>query len=269
MWKLLKLEWSKFSGSPVIRLLALFFILFFPGAMFFGNQMPKFMNFLPSKNLLYEFPGVWDYLGYSGNWMVFFFLGVLCIYIITNEVSYKTLRQTIINGMTRKQYFLSKLLLILTISIIATAYYTLVSLILGMLNSEGASMAMAFNNDYSIIRFFLMSLSYLSFGFFLGVLLRRSGVAVFVYLTTVFIIEPLVRTLLSRLLDFEYTYALPMKATSDLMPFPLLKHADFIKNLDNGPNLDTLDFSVGLIFVTVYCMLWFGLSYLMIQRRDL
>jgi hypothetical protein len=65
------------------------------------------------------FPTVWQYLGYIGNWLCFFFFGFLSIVVVTTEHSYRTMRQNIITGLSRQQYFLSKFYLIVVVSLLA------------------------------------------------------------------------------------------------------------------------------------------------------
>lgn len=268
MLHLIKLEWSKFSGSNIIRLLTLFFIVFFPAAMYMGKEVPKLPAFIPSQKTFYSFPGVWDYLGYSGNWMVFFFLGVLIIYTVTLEVSHKTMRQSIIHGMTRNAYFTSKLLSVFCLSAFATIYYIIIAVVIGVINSESYTLTSILDNEYAIPRFFLMSFSYLSFAMFIGILFKRSGVAVFVYLTYVMIIEFFIRAFQAWLIGFDYTNIYPMNATEDLMPFPFFKFADFINKVD-GPKLILLDYGKAAILTSLYVLSWTGLAYWLFKKRDL
>ena len=267
MIKLLKLEWSKFSGSLIIRLLGIFFLIFFPLVMYVGQQLPK-LPFLPDKLSFYQFPNIWDYLGYAGNWMVFFFLGVMVIYTITTEVEYKTMRQSIINGMTRKSYFMSKLLTVLVLSLFATLYYVLVAFIFGFINTESIDLSHLFESSWMIPRFFLMSLSYLSFAMMLGLLLKRSGVAVFVYLVYVLFIESAIRRILGWILNTELVQYFPMNVTEDLMPLPFYKYAKYLEQMD-GPQI-ILNTPIEAVIVTsVYVILWLGGIYFLFTKRDL
>ena len=268
MLKLLKLEWSKFSGSSIIRLLGVFFLLFFPLVMYIGMELPKLPSFLPDKLSFYQFPAIWDYLGYAGNWMVFFFLGVMVIYTITTEVEYKTMRQSIINGMTRKSYFTSKLLTVTTLSLFATFYYILVAFIFGFINTESVDMSNLFDSSLMIPRFFLMSLSYLSFAMMIGLLLKKSGVAVFVYLTYVLFIESAIRRILKWILNTELVQYFPMNVTDDLMPLPFYKYAQFLESMD-GPKIVINAPTEAIIATLIYVVLWVGGIYYLFTRRDL
>jgi ABC-type transport system involved in multi-copper enzyme maturation permease subunit len=269
MWKLLVLEWSKFNRSPVIRLLIIFFLILFPGVIYIANQIAGSISLLQGKDLMYQFPRIWTYLGSTGNWMVFFFLGVLAIYTVANEVTYKTMRQSIINGMTRQSYFLSKVLTIVSLSLMATLYYTLTATILGVIGTEELELSMIMDNELAVLRFFIMSLSYLSFAFFIGILLKRSGIAVFSYLTFVLIVGLLIRALLEHVFGFPYNAYLPIQATSDLMPNPLWPPTEALTNFNNTQQFEGNQLGVLLALVSGYCLMWLGLSYYIFMKRDL
>lgn len=269
MIKLIKLEWSKFSKSTIIILLFAFFLIFFPSSLYVGKLMPELPKFLPGKQVFFTFPTVWEYLGYAGNWTVFFFLGVLIIYTFTIEVSNKTMRQSIISGLTRNQFFVSKYLNVFLLSLFATLYYTIISLAVGFYNTEEASLAMAFDNNYAIPLFFLMSFSYLNFALFLAFLFRKSGIAVFFYLTYVMVIEMLLRWVVHYKIDeSELINYYPMNATEDLMPFPFFKYADFIPGNDIAiPFLLTTQQAV--VTTSIYCVIFAAISYITFIKRDI
>ncbi len=269
MLRLLILEYSKFRKSTVIVLLTIFFLAFFPASMYILSLIPDLPNYLISSKIFYTFPSVWDYLGYAGNWMVFFFLGVLVIYSITIEVSHKTMRQSIITGMLRKEYFTSKLLVVLSISALATLYYIIIALIIGLFNTSNPDFPLVFSNEWAIPRFFLMSVSYLSFALFIGFTIRKAGVAVFFYYTFVMILEPMLRWLGHRKIDDSIRmHFYPMNATEDLMPLPLYQYADFIRN--DKINFDyLLGYPVATITTLVYVGLFLGFTYYNFNKRDI
>jgi ABC-2 type transport system permease protein len=268
MMKLLKLEWSKFSKYTTVQLLALFFLLFFPASMYLANNMPKLPSFLPTKDVFFQFPSIWEYLGYAGNWMVFFFLGVMTIYTITSEVSNKTMRQSIINGMSRQSFFLSKVLTAVCISLFATLYYSVIALTLGLLNSDGYSLLTGLENEWAIPRFFLMSLGYTSFALFLAFLFRKSGIALFVYITYVLMIEPIIRTIHNWIFETSLTRFYPMNAIEDLMPLPFYKYAEFLAK-DDAPNFMPIGYDYATMLTLGYLAVWLGMAYYLFIKRDL
>ena len=268
MVRLLKLEWSKFSGNTVISLLMTFFVVFFPCCLYFGKFADNIPDFIPFKVDIFDFPHIWEYLGYAGNWIVFFFLGVLVIYTVTIEVSNKTMRQAIIMGMSRKEFFISKLLIVLCLSCFAALFYSLLSMGFGWWNTDDFTLGAMMDNAFAISRFFLMSFGYMTFALFLAFLFRKAGLAVFFYISYMIIIEPLMKILTRQyLFSNKFVNYFPMNAVEDLMPSPLFKLTEKIPNDIDFPFL--LNMSEAAILTVVYTGIFIALTYTMFLKRDL
>ena len=268
MLQLLKLEWSKFRKSTVVTLLLSFFLLFFPCCLYMGRFLDNIPDFLPIDTDIFVFPSIWDYLGYAGNWMVFFFLGVLIIYTVTIEVSNKTMRQSIIYGMSRKTFLLSKVLNVVVLSVLATTVYTILSFVFGWINTEEPTVSMMMSNEIAIGRFFLMSIGYLSFALMLAFIFRKAGVAVFLYLAYGLIIEVLLRVLAGQyLFKNKFLNYFPLNSMEDLMPFPLFRMADKLPTDINYPFL--LEYSEATILTIVYTSVFLAVTWFLFQRKDI
>ena len=268
MLKLLKLEWSKFRKNTVIMLLSCFFLVFFPCSLYIGRFLDNIPDFIPGKVNIYVFPHIWDYLGYAGNWMVFFFLGVVIIYTVTIEVSNKTMRQSIINGMSRKEFLLSKLQNIIVLATLATAFYTLLSMTFGWLNTEEPTIAKMMDNEWAIARFFLMSVAYMVFALMLAFLFRKAGLAVFFYLAYMIIIEFLLKILTQQyLFSNKYVNYYPMNAAEDLMPSPLFKIA---KKLPNNIDYEfLLPYGEAAVLTVIYGCIFSAITWYFFMKRDM
>jgi ABC-2 type transport system permease protein len=68
------------------------------------------------KISLYQFPRIWNNLTYIAGFLNIF-LAIIVIFFVCNEFSFKTLRQNMINGLSRKEFVLSKLYFILIFSL--------------------------------------------------------------------------------------------------------------------------------------------------------
>jgi len=266
---LLALEWKKFKGNAVCQLLSIMFLVLMPTLLFFGKELSDVPPPLPSNDVFFNFPTIWEYNGYVGNWLVFFFLGFIAIYIITSEVNNKTLRQSIIIGMTRKQFFLGKLSVIVVLTLFATVLYTICTLVIGGFHADSFSFSAAFDNDQAILRFFLMTLGYLSFGLMLGFVIRRSGIAIFTYLSYIMFIELIIRwaihfnTFKDNTMNFY-----PMNAIEDLMPNPFFKYAELIPRKDLDFSF-LLTYNEAIITTSIYIVIFIGLSYWNFMKKDI
>ncbi len=273
--RLLQIEYLKFKSNSVIRLLVILYLIFLPIAIFMGKELDELPDFILSADVFFTFPekageqGIWDYMGYIGNWMSYFFLGVVAIYILGIEINNKTLRQSVINGLTRKEYFLSKLSTIVLISVLASLYYGLCTLGIGWIHTEGATLSQALTNEWAMSRYFLMCMGYLSFAFLIIVLFRRPAVSVFLYLSYVLIIEFGIRmTLIYFKVPPEWTKYFPMNVVEDLHPFPAFKipaakmGPDYIKEI-------LLSYPESALVSSLYIIIFIALSYRMFMNRDI
>jgi ABC-type transport system involved in multi-copper enzyme maturation permease subunit len=270
VFSLLSLEFAKFRKSAVIGLLSILFAIMLPTVIFVGKEFKDVPPPLPSNEIFFNFPTVWDYLGYAGNWLVFFFLGLISVFIVVNEVSFKTFRQNIITGLTRRTYFLSKVYSIIAISLLATLYFMIIGFIIGVTHAEEFSFAEAFNDtSWAIPRFFLMTLGYTSFGLFCGFILRRSGIAVLFYLCYILMLEPILKWGVHyRYIKNESVNFYPMNSIEDLMPNPLFRFADLIPRKDIDFSF-LLNYQQATISSIIWIVIFLAVAYYTFIKRDI
>lgn len=102
------------------------------------------------------------------------FLAIIVIFFVCNEFSNKTIRQNIINGLSRTEFILSKLYLILIFSLAATLLIFLTGLILGLIHSKDVDIGDIFSNRLQfILGYFIEVVTYLIFAYFIAFLLKR------------------------------------------------------------------------------------------------
>lgn len=269
MIRLLTLEYYKFKKNAVISLLAIMFVATLPTVIFIGKEFENIPPPLPSNKMIFNFPLVWDYLGYSGSWLSFFFLGLISVFIVVNEISYKTFRQNVITGMTRKEYFLSKLYSIMVISLLAALYYGFIALTIGFMHAEELDWSKVFDSSYAVPRFFLMCMGYMSFGLFCGFVIRRSGVAVLFYLIYILMLESLIKWAVHfRIFENDSINYYPMNCVEDLMPFPIYRFADMIPK--KGLNFEfLLSYSHAAIGTIFWSVVFLGIAYYSFIKRDI
>lgn len=268
MLQLLKTEYKKFRYSSTVSLLFIVFSIIFPfailgGKTFLKNPEPP----LPSNAIFYEFPTVWEYQGYIGNWLVFFILGFMVLHMFTSEVSYKTMRQNIIAGYTKKEYFVAKFGVIVGLAIYATILYAISCLAYGMTHTPGFDFELVFDNNWAISRFFIMCMGYLSFAFLVANLLRSGGLSMFLYFAFPLIVEPIMK--LGLLWSFKNSAMnyVPLNTIEDLMTIPLIRtSSDFLTN-DMGIEIVN-DFPTTITFSIIYTLIFIGLSWWKFIKSD-
>jgi ABC-type transport system involved in multi-copper enzyme maturation permease subunit len=229
----------------------------------FKNMPPP----MPSSKVFYEFPTIWDYQGYIGSWLVIFCLGFLVIHMITSEVGNKTMRQNIIIGMTRKAFFSSKFLSIIALSVLATLIYAISTIVIGMIHTDGFDIELILDNNWSILRYFILCFGYMSFAMMLAFLIRKGTLTILVYFLYVMMLEPIFMLIHVYYFKNESRNYWPMNSIEDLMPFPLFKMPDyFVKNEWNFSILLPYSHAIGMSLL--YSALFIGVAHYTFMKRD-
>ena len=264
---LLQLEWLKVKTyRPFLVLLGLYGLLL-PGFMYSAKKMP-IPKELGGNEILFMFPNIWLYLGYVGNWLVFFLMGFLAVQAISNETAYRTLRQNIINGLSRTDFFLSKLSFLTLINIAATLYYMVWALIFGFTNTETIYVSKIYENIDTSGRYLLMCMGYSSMGLFLGVLFSRSILGLFVYFSYIMFIEKIIRfVLISKVLSNRAMLFTPANSFNDLVPPPVPKMLN--KTIEGTDIRLFLYPTEAIISSIIYIAIFLYGAYFLLKKRDL
>jgi ABC-2 type transport system permease protein len=263
---LLQLEWKKLASYRLFQVLVGLYILLLPLGFLIGKNID-----LPAETggtiSFYTFPKVWDALGYAGNWVSFFFLGFLAVLMVTNEYEYKTVRQNIITGMSREDYFWGKVFTMLVVSGFAAIYYAIVAVSIGFYFTDYVISEKVLLHADLLPRYFLMCFAYMNFAFLLGILFRKMGLALFFYFIYTLLIEMVLRYYVHAQMfgmESKYRNYFPLNAFEDLAPFPI---PDF------GPAADFPSFFLSpmeaVTLTSVFTALFLSTSYWLFQKRDL
>lgn len=267
MKQLLSIEFLKLKKLRSLQVILIIYIVILPAALFGINS---FLNtilgkFLPSSWSALQFPDVWSIATYSASWFNLI-LGILVVLIISNEYSYKTMRQHVIDGLPLKKVIFGKFLVILSLSIFVTIYTFLVGLTYGLINTS--TDVLFYSGLTEVGNYFIQTLCYFSFAFLITVLLRKSALSIVIFILS-FLAEGIIGIVL-KLVGWTMIYAfLPLNAFSNLVPFPIFKEMIKAQQKGNGKAPYILNTSTDIIVCLIYMLLFFYLAYRILKRRDL
>ena len=167
IYSFLGLRCQKFIYNLTYRvIIALFFIvspLSFFRRMFLRSTTPI------NSSRVFRIPNSVGLSGYAElDWLVSFLLGFIAIYIVTSEVSYRTLRQNILTGLSRKGVLCVEILRVVFLSFVAMLLYIISTVVMGLIHTESPRFRTHFDNNFAIVRYFFMCLGYMTFGLFAG-----------------------------------------------------------------------------------------------------
>ncbi|MDT0651372.1 ABC transporter permease [Autumnicola edwardsiae] len=178
MLRLLNIEFHKLKYSRSAKILTLtYFILITFIALFasiefnFGN-----IQFRVADQGIFNFPYIWHFNSYIAA-MLKLFLAIVIVSMMSNEYSNRTLKQNLIDGLSKKEFVLSKFLTVLVFSLVSTLFLFIVSLILGLSFSDFTEFSIVFSDLEYLLGYFVKLTAFFAFCMFLGILVKRSAFA--------------------------------------------------------------------------------------------
>lgn len=249
--QLLKIEWLKLKNYRTFWVMTLLFTVLLSafyimiGLGYFNAGTNGFTIFGQASS----FSGVWDDLCFFASYFIIA-IAILMAIITTNEYQYRTNRQNVIDGWNRMQFYHSKWLILLTISLGTTIFVFLLGLLAGVLS--GISLGTFTENSQKLLWMFLLTINYLGFALTLSLFFKRSGITIGILMFYSMIIE----FFLHSLFLFKYHFPagdlfLPLQASDELLPLGATKLLRMGMKADYYP--ETWSYAVvTLIWISLY-----------------
>ncbi len=205
----------------------------------------------------FGFPDVWQTVSWLSSFLLFM-PAVLITTYVCNEFVFKTHRQNVIDGLSRFEFISVKIALVVLLSALSTVMVFLTSVFIGLLGDNDFS----FSGIQYLFYYFLEALSYNCLALLLALLLKRTGLALVVFLAYAYILENIIGNLLNWKIKSHPGDYLPLNSSDRLIPFP------FVKNVTNKlvepPNIPLL-----LGFVAFYLFIYLYTSLRKFRTEDL
>ena len=265
-----KLKHSKASIVLIFIYCALLTSIAFIAAVKFDIGPIKFHL---AEQGIFNFPFIWHFNTYIASFFKIFLLLVI-VSMVANEYSNKTLKQNLIDGLSKKEFILSKFYTVLLLAFISTIFVAVVSLILGFMYSDFNEFSIITTDLEYLIAFFVKLVGFFSFGLFLGILIKRSAFAVggmFVWFIAESFIKGMLHWKLKPNVDSIMQF-LPLEAMSNLIKEPFSRLSAVKTVAQQIGETVTKDFSVqpfDVLIVLVWTFLFVYFSFLLLQKRDL
>lgn len=125
---------------------------------------------------IFNFPYIWHFNSYMAATLKLF-LAIVIVSMMSNEYSNRTIKQNLIDGLSKKEFILSKFLTVFTFAFISTFFLFVVSMILGLSFSDYTEISIIFSDMEYLLAYFVKLAAFFSFCLFLGILVKRSAFA--------------------------------------------------------------------------------------------
>jgi len=270
----LRTEWLKIKNYRAFILISIFFIL----GIFLTNYIVERVfrevvvnadaGVLIGQFNPYDFDHVWETVSYVSGYLLIL-PALLLLIITTNEFTFKTSRQNIIDGWTRKEFIEVKLLMALIFAVLSTLIVLLSGFLFGSLSDTPFST----KGMMHVFYFFNKAIMYNVLALFISVWIRKTGFAIgiyFIYTGAENIISQLLDALsvkwrndekmdLGRLGEY-----LPMNASDGLLSFPDNPLKSMAKN-SFPTDLHYVEISFSVFYLLIFIML----TRFLFLKRDL
>ena len=281
MLRLLNIEFHKLKHNRASRVLTIiYFVLLTSIALIAAIKFDIGpVKFHLADQGIFNFPYIWHFNTFMASIFKFFLLLVI-VSMMANEYSNRTLKQNLIDGLSKKEFILSKFYTVVVFAAISTLFVFVVSIILGLMYSDYNEVAIIFSDLEYLFAFFIKLVGFFSFGLFFGILVKRSAFAVGALLVW-FFIESIFKGFLHwKFRDLDSTsdkvnqimQFLPLESMSNLIkePFTRLNAVQSVAK-QIGEDLSK-DFSVHwyqIAIVLAWTFLFIYTSFRLLKKRDL
>ncbi len=266
MNRLIELEWLKIRSNAtfwvlVVLHVGIVLLVVLSGKIFISSisiNGDSLKNLADTANIpIYQFPDIWHNITYVAGFLKFI-LAIYMIISITNEVAFDTLRQNIMNGLSRAEFIISKLVLIFILAAGSTLFIFVTGFTVGLLNTDHPGLQDMIKYSGFIPAYFLQLFSYLIFAFLIGLLIKRTGLAMGLMFLYTLIIEPIMAL---RFNSEMVKGLLPMRSINNLIHMPFGKY--LLREIQDFVSLREI------IIVLIYTALFIFFIYILLKNRDL
>ncbi len=221
---------------------------------------------------IFNFPIIWHITTFFASYFKFFF-AIVVVSMIGNEYSNKTLKQNLIDGLSKKEFILSKFYTIVFFSLCATLLIGLATFFIGMYYSSYTEANIVFREVEFLLAYFVKLVGFFSLCLFFGMLLKRSAFAL-AFLFVLYIVEWLVFWGAYEVFDsadkaFQVKNYMPLESMYKLIDQPIQRIV-----MTKFPDKAELGYDYAVHFSEVaivlgWTALFIFLSYRLLKKRDL
>lgn len=274
MLSLIKIEWLKIKKYPAFWWMLGIVALTYPGInaiCYYGylkattgkeitNNIAKLLLGNP-----FAFPETWHSVAYFSSFFIVL-PSILVIMLVTNEYTFRTHRQNIIDGWSRAEFITSKLFDVLIVSAIVTLVYFLVAMVFGIYADSTSLYQWDLQLQY-IPLFLLQTFAQLSIAFLLGYLIKKAFIALGIFLFYYLVVENIAVTYMRFKAD-DMGRFLPFEISDRIIPSPAF-FSRFGKDAKAGYERALSLVPQHVVYTIILTAIIWLICYAVHKRRDL
>ncbi len=281
MLRLLNIEFHKLKHNRASRVLTIIYFALLTSIALIAAI--KFdigpVKFHLAEQGIFNFPYIWHFNTFMASIFKFFLLLVI-VSMMANEYSNRTLKQNLIDGLSKKEFILSKFYTVVVFAAISTLFVFVISMILGLMYSDYNEVAIIFSDLEYLFAFFIKLVGFFSFGLFFGILVKRSAFAVGALLVWFFIESIFKGFLFWKFRDLDSSsdkvnqimQFLPLESMSNLIKEPFT-HLNAVQSVakqigeDLSKDIDVHWYQITIVLFWTFLFIYS--SFRLLKKRDL
>ncbi len=262
MIRLLRIEIIKNWTYPTFWIIMALYLFILGTGLFNLRDLIDNINFTISSQgeidtslfPILKFPDIWHNIAYLAGYLKLL-LGIYIAVSVTNEFTFNTLRQNLMQGMTASEFIATKVITIINLSIPSTIFLFGTGLIIADYSS--GEITNIFSGTEYVLAYFASLMFYLTFVVMVSLWIRKTGLTIVLIILYPLILEPMIRWVLPEYLDRFF----PFYSLDHLISFP------FTKYIGNG-GYEQIDlFYFGLVLI--WTLAFLGVSHIILKKRDI
>ncbi len=225
---------------------------------------------------IFNFPYIWHFNSYIAATLKIF-LAIVIVSMMSNEYTNRTIKQNLIDGLSKREFVLSKFLTVISFAVLSTIFLFIVSMILGLSFSDYTEISIIFSDLEYLLGYFVKLVGFFSFCLFLGILVKRSAFALgFLFVWWIF--EGIVRGIIafSQARGYDVSENIvqffPLESMSILVKEPFSRLSIIQSAADQLGSEFSKDYGIHwyqLLIVCVWTAIFIYLTYFVLKKRDL
>ncbi|MFD2516797.1 ABC transporter permease [Salinimicrobium flavum] len=278
MLRLLTIEFHKLRYSKSAKILVTTYFVLITFIALIASIEFKFggVELRVADQGIFNFPYIWHFNSYIAATLKLF-LAIVIVSMMSNEYTNRTLKQNLIDGLSKKEFILSKFLTVTSFALLSTVFLFIVSMILGLSFSDYTEVSIIFSDLEYLLGYFIKLTGFFAFCMFLGVLVKRSAFALgflFIWWILESIAFGVMKYRLFRDSDTAENIAqfFPLESMSLLVKEPFTRLNVVQSAATQLGSEMTKDYAIHwyqLLVVGVWIAIFVYLSYALLKKRDL
>jgi hypothetical protein len=230
------------------------------------SEGADFRGINPTIIPIYDFPDIWQNTTYLASF-VKVLLAFIVIISVNNDITYNTLRQHIIDGISKREYVMSKMWFIITMAVVSVLIIFALGFMNGSIYSHVWGAAYIFDEMEFLAVFVYEIIVYCTLAFLLSLIIKKAGFVIVALFLYTFMFEPIATAIMLNAPYFEGTvmrdiaHFFPIRAINDLIPVPFGRYVFF--EIEDNVSLKAL------LIVTGWFLFYLSMIGYILKKRDL